>query len=414
MEKIEDFRRRAKKWLAENMPRLPEHASSEIDFDAPAWDESRTLQRKLFEGGFAGLCYPREYGGQGLPKEYQDVFNEECAGYQMPLHLNITTLSICGPTILEMGSDHLKRKHIPSILRGEEVIVQFLSESCGGSDLAGIRTRAERRDDAFIVNGSKVWTSYAYAADIALCLVRTNWDVPKHRGLTMLIMDVRAKGLRMSPIRQVNRNTEFCEEFFEDVAVPVENVVGEIDRGWEVAIRLLYHERNAVGGNSPYSSGITEGPRTDVGQFAPSLSQLLDMAERTGRSRDPYVRELIGESHILSTVHEALAKRVGERMRAGAMPEIAGSLIRLFSAISAVRRTDIGLEIAGSCATAYDDELGKMFGEGFLMRQTSCLGGGSSEMSRNIISERLLNMPREHAPDKDLPFKELIKLTAKQ
>jgi alkylation response protein AidB-like acyl-CoA dehydrogenase len=408
VETVESFRLRARKWTAANLERLPEDQDSgEIDQranDDGAWQQARQLQRKLFDGGFAGICYPKEYGGLGLTPAHQKAFNEEVAGYEMPLLLNIPTFSICGPAILDLGTEEQKLAHLPAVIRGDEVLVQFLSEPRGGSDLAGVNTRATKDGDVFILNGSKIWSSGAYAADFGLCLTRTDWDAPKHRGLTMLMVKVHQPNVTINRIKQVNGNNEFCQEFFDNVEVPVSEVLGEINGGWSAASRLLYHERLAVGGGSPFVSGGASRPRR-----AATVSKLKELVRRTGQATDPRVRELVAESHILEKVQAQLVERVVTGMRGGQLPPHAGAIIRLFSGESAVRRAEIGIEVAGPHAVAGDnDRSGDLdFGVSFLARQASCLGGGSTEMARNIISERILGMPREYAADRDVPFSQV-------
>ena len=172
-------------------------------------------RRKLWDGGFAGICFPREYGGLGLPIEYQRAFDIESRNYEMPIILNTPTFTICAATILDMGSEEQKRTHIGGALRGDEVLVQLLSEPSGGSDLAGVITRAERHGDTWVINGAKTWSTSAFAADYGLMLARTNWDVPKHEGLTMFLVPINAPGITLRRIKQVNGSVEFCEEFFD-------------------------------------------------------------------------------------------------------------------------------------------------------------------------------------------------------
>jgi alkylation response protein AidB-like acyl-CoA dehydrogenase len=408
-ESVASFRSRARSWLAENMPRLPDSSGGDedqlLEFSDDVWPRARELQRILQAGGFAGICFPMEYGGLGLTPEHQRAFNEECIGYEMPLVLNTPTFSICGATVLDMASEEQKQQHLPAVIRGDEIMVQFLSEPRGGSDLAGVTTRATRDGDVFVLNGSKIWSSGAYAADWALCLARTDWDAPKHRGMTMFLVKVHQPGIDIKRIKQVNGNTEFCQEFFDDVQVPVSDVVGEINGGWAVASRQLFHERNAVGGGSPYVSGPSL-----IGRRSATTPGLADLARRTGQSGDSHVRELIAESHTLSRVQQHLINRVVAGMRADQLPPAAGAVIRLFSGDSTSRRAEIGLEVAGShAATAGPgtDDGGLAYGDSFLMRQAGSLGGGSTEMARNIISERILGMPREYAADRDVPFKQV-------
>jgi alkylation response protein AidB-like acyl-CoA dehydrogenase len=256
----------------------------------------------------------------------------------------------------------------------------------------------------FILNGSKIWSSGAYAADYGICLTRTDWDAPKHRGLTMMLVKIHQPGVVVNRIKQVNGNAEFCQEFFDNVEIPLANVVGEINGGWSAASRLLYHERLAVGGGSPYVSGASPGgPR----RAAPS-SKLKELVKRTGQSNDARVRELVAESHMLDRVQAQLVDRVVAGMRVGELPPHAGAIMRLFSGESAVRRAEIGVEVAGPHAIAAGEGDGDLeFGISFLARQGACLGGGSTEMARNIISERILGMPREFAADRDVPFNQV-------
>ncbi|HEX4657001.1 MAG TPA: acyl-CoA dehydrogenase family protein [Streptosporangiaceae bacterium] len=409
LESVESFRERAREWIAGNLAPVSSAASQGPDAGAggrgeAAWLHARRLQARLNAGGFAGICYPRQYGGLGLTPAHQRAFNEEVAGYEMPILLNTPTFTICGPTILDMGSEEQKREHLAAAIRGDEVLVQFLSEPAGGSDLAGSTTRATRDGDVFILSGSKIWSSAAYAADYALCLARTDWEVPKHRGLTMFLLKVGQPGIQIHRIRQVDGSSEFCQEFFDDVEVPLSAVVGEINGGWAVALRQLFHERVAVGGGSPYYSG----PAQSVRQDSP-VEDLIDLVRRAGRDGDACARELVAEFHALGKIHAHLVDRVAAGMRSGQLPPEAGSLIRLFSGESATRRAEIALELAGPAAAISGPAVPSEpdIGVRFLFRQASSLGGGSTEMARNIISERMLGMPREYAPDRDVPFSQV-------
>ena len=406
LEDVESFRLRARAWLAGSMPRLNpnEDGSMEAVFargDA-IWPRARELQRMLYDGGFAGICFPREYGGLGLTRAHQQAFNEECAGFEMPLALNTPTFSICGATVLDMASEEQKQQHLPAIIRGDEVMVQFLSEPRGGSDLAGVTTRATRDGDVFILSGSKIWSSGAYAADYALCLTRTDWDAPKHRGMTMFLLKVHQPGIDIKRIKQIGGNNEFCQEFFDDVVVPASAVVGEVNGGWAVASRQLFHERNAVGGGSPYVSGGGGPPRR-----GPSSAALAEVVRASGQADDVYVRELVAEAHAISRIQQQLISRVTDGMRTEQLPPPAAAIMRLFGGQAATRIAEINVEILGSHAVVADDNAGLEYGRSFLMRQAGSLGGGSTEMARNIISERVLGMPREFAADRDVPFSQV-------
>jgi alkylation response protein AidB-like acyl-CoA dehydrogenase len=403
-DELEAYRLRARTWLAETMPRLPEGRDNwQLAQEDEMAVRARELQRLLFDGGYAGICYPKEYGGQGLTRAHQRAFTQESMGYQMPTTFNVPTLTILAPTVLDFGTEEQKKRHIPAILKGEELWVQFLSESSGGSDLAGLVTTATRDGDVFALNGSKIWSSGAHRADYALCLARTDWHAPKHRGLTCFILKIHQPGIDVRQIKMVNGSDEFCQEFFDDVAIPVDDVVGQVNDGWTVASRLLFHERDAVGGGSPYSSG--SGGRGGQGG---GRNDLVELALATGRAHDPRVRQLLAEARVNELVAGQLIQRVTTGITTGAFPGPAGSLPRLFAATNSERRADIGLEIAGSRAAAWTagDPAGLQAIE-YLGRQGGSLGGGSNEMQRNIISERVLGMPREYAADKDRPFDEV-------
>ncbi|MBV8789820.1 MAG: acyl-CoA dehydrogenase family protein, partial [Mycobacterium sp.] len=197
-ESVDAFRGRAREWLAANMPRLdPDRPPNAARDDEDAWQRARELQKRLYEGGFAGICFPREYGGLGLDVVYQQAFTAESIPYEMPVILNVPTFTICCASLLDTGTEAQKTQHIAAALRGDEVLVQLLSEPSGGSDLAGLITRAERDGDDWIVNGAKTWSTSAFAADYGLCLARTDWNVPKHEGLTMFLVPIAHPGITL-------------------------------------------------------------------------------------------------------------------------------------------------------------------------------------------------------------------------
>ncbi len=320
-ESVEQFRARARAWLAENMPRIdPASPPAAHRDEERCWQRARELQKRLHGGGFAGICFPREYGGLGLDYSYQKAFDEESITYEMPLILNIPTFTICCATLLDSGSEQQKKQHIAAALRGDEVLVQLLSEPSGGSDLAGVLTRADRQGDRWVLNGAKTWSTSAFAADYALCLARTNWDVPKHEGLTMFLVPIAAPGITLRRITQLNGSTEFCEEFLDGVEVGDDAVVGEVDGGWAVASQQLYHERRAVGMGSEFSSGSgSEGGRATTVDF-------VALAERTGQADNERVREMAGRVLVYRAVSEQLAEHVYHSVRDGRLPPAGGTL----------------------------------------------------------------------------------------
>ncbi|MGO8939565.1 MAG: acyl-CoA dehydrogenase family protein [Mycobacterium sp.] len=401
-ESVEEFRSRARSWLAANMPPLDPEEAARLERDgAASWQRARELQRILYAGGFAGICFPREYGGLGLGYEYKKAFDAESVPYETPLLLNVPSFAICCATILDMGSEEQKRSHIHAALRGDEVLVQMLSEPSGGSDLAGVITRADRRDGRWIINGAKTWTTWAFAADYGLCLARTDWDATKHDGLTMFLVPLRHPGITINRVRQVNGSVEFCEEFLDDVDVGDDAVVGEPGKGWEVASRQLYHERRTMGDGSEYTSGPGIVAAQDVS------IDLMSLVDRTNQGESERVREMVGRALVHRAVHGQLSEHVFHAVASGSLPPAAGSIIRLFMAANHDVETDTADAVAGAAAVVADDEELLKIGTRYLGRQIASIGGGTTEMARNVIGERVLNFPREHAADRGVPFNQV-------
>ncbi len=408
VEDLEEFRARARAFVRANLRPLDSRQSigplrnertDEEELVAVARD--REVQRMLFDAGLAGICFPREYGGQGLTPEHQRALNHELAGYEYPARIQAPTLSPCAAVLLDFGTEAQKLEHLPAILKGEEIWMQFLSEPSGGSDVAGALTSAVRDGDEWILNGSKIWTTGAWWSDWGLCLARTNWDVPKHRGLTVFILPIRQPGLEVHRIEMLNGSKEFCQEFLTDVRVPDSDRIGDIDDGWTVGTRWMFHERMLT--NSPLvtvPAGMTHGGG-DVSMDA--------LAREAGRLDDPYVRDLVGEARMLEIVDRALRRRIGEGIATGAMPDQSAAIGRLFTGVTSARIRTIAFEIAGAAGAAWTAEDGELAncGSDFLLRQVSTIGGGTTEMARNVISERVLGMPRERALDRDVAFRDV-------
>ncbi|BBZ28211.1 acyl-CoA dehydrogenase [Mycolicibacterium madagascariense] len=401
-ETVAEFAARARAWLAENMPRIdPAHPPlADRGAEAP-WLRARELQQKLYAGGFAGICFPREYGGLGLPYAYQKAFDQESRNYEMPIILNTPTFTICAATILDTGSEDQKRRHIAGAIRGDEVLVQLLSEPSGGSDLAGVITRAERRGDRWIINGAKTWSTSAFAADYGLLLARTSWDVPKHEGLTMFLVPIASPGITMRRILQVDGGNEFCEEFFDDLELGDDAVVGEVNDGWAVASRQMYHERRAVGGGSEFASGLgAEGDTDQDVDYAAILAA-------TGQADDVRAKEMAGRALVHRAVQEQLVDHVYHGVLDGSLPAAAGSIIRISHAETIQFEIDTVVALIGSAGVVDDGSGLSRYGDRFLSRQTASLGGGTNEIARNIIGERILGFPREYAADRGVPFNQV-------
>lgn len=401
-ESVAEFAARARTWLAENMPRIdPDNPPFADRGEDGPWQRARELQKKLYEGGFAGICFPREYGGLGLPIAYQRAFDAESRAYELPIILNTPTFTICAATILDTGTEEQKRDRIGAAIRGEEILVQLLSEPSGGSDLAGVITRADRRGDKWIINGAKTWSTSAFAADYGLLLARTDWDVPKHEGLTMFLVPIKSPGITMRRIKQVDGGIEFCEEFFDDLELPADAVVGEVNKGWEVASRQMFHERRAVGGGSEFASGI--GPEGSSDQPVDYVALLAE----SGQTDDVRVRAEAGRALVRRAVQEQLIDHVYHGVLDGSLPPAAGSIIRITHAETVQFEIDTALAISGSRGVVDDGTGLFVYGERFPSRQAASLGGGTNEIARNIIGERVLGFPREPAADRGVPFNQV-------
>ena len=400
---LAEYREQVRTWMSENMPRRdpvnPWHPTHDDDEQS---SRNRELQRRLYDGGYAAVCYPKEYGGQSLTAAHQKIIDDVSMGFDMPLLFSVPTLSICGPVILEFGTEEQRQRYIPAWIRGEELWVQFISEPSGGSDMAGALTRADRDGDEFIINGSKIWSTFAQRSDYALMLARTNWEVPKHRGLTMFIVPIHHPGIEIHPIQMVDRTEEFCQEFFNDVVIPAENVVGEVNDGWTVASRLLFHERAAVGNASPYTQGRHRG------RSASGLADLVAVARDRGSNDEGRVRQLLGQLETTRRLEHLLSARIVKGIEGSHLPSPAGSLVRLFHGLAQVERQTVAFELQRDHALVWNTgESSGGYGLEYVQRQQACIGGGTTEMARNIISERILGMPREPAADRDLPFSQV-------
>ena len=407
IEPVEEFRLRAREWIKANLgPQQPwdrtQHCKDDEE-ELVAVARDRALQRKIFDGGFAGICMPKEYGGQGLTAEHNRAFNEELSGHEYPSRFAVPTFNPCASTILEFCTAEQKAAHLPAILKGDEVWVQLLSEPGGGSDVAGITTAAVRDGDHWVLNGSKVWTSRAWWADWGIILARTNWDLPKHQGMTVFLVPLRAPGVEIQRIVRLNGESEACQEFFTDVRIPDTDRMGEIDAGWTIGQRWMYHER--LGHNSPYVTTPIGG--TKVSAHEPSV---VALARKAGRLNDPAVRELIGEHRALGIVTQQLSRRIATAASSGKGNVDMSSVDRVFRGVSSARRSTLAFEIAGSGASVWDeDEEGATdaVGMNFLMRQVGSIGGGTTEISRNVVAERVLGMPREASGDKGVAFRDI-------
>ncbi|HEX5097107.1 MAG TPA: acyl-CoA dehydrogenase family protein [Acidimicrobiia bacterium] len=395
----EYFRDRARVWLADHAPRRLTVADQQ---DPEYWSRARSFQRMQHAAGFAGIAWDERYGGQGLSLAHQMVFNDEAAGYELPSDAFQITLAILGMTILEHGSEEQKEGLLPEMLRGESVWVQLLSEPGAGSDLAAARMRAERDGDEWILNGEKVWSSFAQWSDHAMVLARTDWDVPKHAGLTMFVMRLDTPGVTLLPLRQMSGDEEFCQEFFDDVRLGADAVLGKVNGGWPVASAMFKYSRLMTSG-----AGLT-GPTfaKDRGGDPDPGRELIDLVNASERGSDPHVRQLIAHVVVDNVVSGLLANRIA----ANPDPN-AGNIAKMFGALVLQRRCEIELELRGESFIGWapEDAPGARPLFEYLKGRTASVAGGTHEVMKNNVGERLLGLPREPQLDKDLPFRAVIR-----
>jgi alkylation response protein AidB-like acyl-CoA dehydrogenase len=372
------FRATLRAWLAKHKPARAERVPHD---DASLADEFaflKTWQRTLHDAGYVGLLWPREYGGHAAPPVHQAILNEELARARAPQLLNRVGINNAGPTLITHGSAAQKARLLPPILSGDEMWCQLFSEPGAGSDLAAVRTRAERDGDHFRVSGQKVWTSYAQFSRWAILIARTNPQAAKHKGLSYFVLDMQSPGITIRPLTQATGSTEFSEVFLEDVAVPVANVIGAIDRGWEIAMTTLAHER-----------GTGFAFKEQVLQRI-ALDDVAALARERGRTSDPVVRQAIARAHVDVEVMRLLNCRTLTRLARDLEPGPESSIVKLFWAGLTQRIQELALEVAGVDAVRADGR----FAQSFLWSRVSSIAGGTSEVQANIIAQRMLGLPR--------------------
>jgi alkylation response protein AidB-like acyl-CoA dehydrogenase len=393
------FRLKAREWMAGRLPpRVPDEPI--LDWSDPELvARDRVIQRALWDGGLAGITLPVAYGGLGLSERFEDIFHEEAEPYRLPWHFGNAFNVVVGDLLVH-GSESLKLHYIPRILNGEHIWCQLLSEPSGGSDLAGLQTRATQVPGGWKLNGSKVWTTGGDGSDMGICLARTDPDVPKHSGLTMFVVDMKSPGMDVRRLTLIDGTIDFCQEFLDDVFVPDDHVVGEVNRGWTVVGTHLMNERSGIG--KGWHIGLRRAATAEHLELSPRVIKLV---KEQGLEKAPHARQLAGEAFVLDIVQTLLTRRAASAMRAGAPPVLA-AVMSLAGARSAARRSAILSELAGPAGVAALPGEGDL-DVGLWRVMTHAIGGGTAEMQANSVSERLLGLPREMTFDRDTPFNKL-------
>jgi alkylation response protein AidB-like acyl-CoA dehydrogenase len=402
---VDDFRVKVREFLATHATTNTDGGSADRHDDGDAVVvRGKTFQNALADAGLAALTYPVEFGGAGLDAEHQKVFDEESNGYEMPSRQFMVGIGICAPTLLEYGTDEQRRTYLPALLRADAVWCQLFSEPGAGSDVASLQTRAERDGDEWVVNGQKVWTSGAHYADYGLLVARTNRDVPKHRGISMFIVDMHSPGITSRPLRQIDGRAHFNEVFLDDVRLPADAIVGQVDDGWRVTLAMLANERVAIGAGGSSQSLSSDG-----------YGSVLRLARARGRTDDPEVRQELAELYVLERILALLGMRIREALVSGRAPGPEGSVAKLAATVLGKQSASLGMAIAGAGGLAWssDDASGGHEASAFLFAPMLGIAGGTTEIQKNIIGERVLGLPKDPAVDKDLPFRDLLVGTQK-
>jgi alkylation response protein AidB-like acyl-CoA dehydrogenase len=409
---VDDYRARARAWLAANCERKDPAAIAaggslrgHHEFTRQEIDAERPKQKHLYESGFAGITWPKEFGGQGLTDQHERAFVEESLPYQLPDFgiVGGTTFNVCAQVMLAHATDDFNRRHLPRMLAGDELWCQFFSEPVAGSDLAGVQTRATRDGDTWVLNGAKVWSSWAHLADYGLCLARTDWSVPKHRGLTWFGVPVDAPGVTLRVIRQINGGADFCEEFFDDVVIPDAERIGDVNDGWTVTRTMLVFERGTRPEEKP------SGP-VEPGALA---SDFVDVARSLGRAGDPAARQLIAKAHSVDFLREVLQRRLARRLKQAGGDAGIAAYGALAHGVFDAERAVWGMELARGDSIAWDTDdaqgPGASTALAFLNGRVYAIAGGTDQMQRNAISEQVLGLPREPSWERDKPFDQVLR-----
>jgi alkylation response protein AidB-like acyl-CoA dehydrogenase len=382
----ERFRAELREWLAANSPGDWGKIRAELKNREAQAAFLIAWQRKLHAAGYVGLQWPAAYGGRGATIMEQALFYEEMARARAPELPNAIGLDMAGPALMTHATETQKRLHLPRILSAEHIFCQGFSEPNAGSDLASVQTRAERTNGRYVINGQKVWTSYAHYANWCILLARTDPAAPKHKGLTFFLVDMRSPGFTVRPLRQMSGDAEFNELYFDDLEVPADNVVGRENGGWDVAITTLMFER---------------GPRALSRQLIlrQGMAEALELAKARGKAGEPVVRQRLAQALIDSEVLRYANLRLLTRLIRGEPPGPEGSASKLFFSETWQRLLELGVELQGPYAALWqgtDRAVDDAWWQFRMLRSRGdTIAGGTSEVMKNILAERVLGLPKD-------------------
>jgi alkylation response protein AidB-like acyl-CoA dehydrogenase len=397
---LDTFRAEVRSWLADNYPVELRDSKTTSDPEA-VWggrpfvgsdDPQIVWMRRIASRGWTAPTWPTEYGGGGLTPEQARALDQELSAGRYRPPLMSFGLWMLGPVLLEYANDAQKREHLPKIVAGEIRWCQGYSEPGAGSDLASLATRCEDAGDHWLINGQKIWTSYANRADWCFCLVRTDTS-KKHEGISFVLIDMTTPGVETRPIKLISGESPFCETFFTDVKIPKENMVGRLNGGWEIAKRLLQYERQNISGGFASGGGGAGGAAGDVAEIA---KQYIGVDE-TGALADPELRSRITQNRIDLKAFYLTLSRVAAESKASNGPSAATSIIKYAAATLAQQRSELMVEAMGHNALGWDGDdytpFEKTVTRGWLRSKGNSIEGGTSEVNINVVSKRVLGLP---------------------
>ena len=390
MSDLDQFRKETREWLEKNCPQgMRDPIKSEKDqcWGGRNWkyqsEDQRVCMERMAARGWTAPQWPAEYGGGGLSKAEAKILREELGRIKARRALDSFGVDMLGPALLKFASEEQKKRYIPAIVNGEIRWCQGYSEPNAGSDLASLQARAEDRGDHFLVNGQKVWTSYADKSDWIFCLVRTDFEAPKHQGISFLLIDMDSPGVSTRPIKLISGSSPFCETFFEDVKVPKENLVGELNKGWEIAKYLLTHEREMIGG-----FGIAMTGRETLGGTA-----LRIRGDKDGKLQDGGLRADITAFEIDEIAFALTLERTVAETKAGQGAGAASSMLKYFGTELNKIRNELLMSIGGPAALEWGGDHQITQVKHWLRSKGNSIEGGTSEIQLNIIPRRVLGLP---------------------
>jgi alkylation response protein AidB-like acyl-CoA dehydrogenase len=394
------FRAEARAFLDANATRKSRRSVAHRYGDTDAGDVARAKawQARKADAGFAGITWAKEWGGRGGTPMQQIIWNQEEANYETPPNIFLIGLGMCLPTMIAYAKPDQLRRYVQPALRGDEIWCQLFSEPSGGSDVGGLRTRAEKHGDDWVINGQKIWTSGAHYSDYGLLLTRSDPNVQKHAGLTAFFIDMKSPGVEVRPIHQMSGASNFNEVFFTDLRIPDAQRLGAPGAGWKVAITTLMNERLAA----------SENRRPDIHDLI-ELARALDIDGRPAIA-DPAVRARIAEWHAQSAGLTYTRFRVLTALSRGQTPGPENSIFKLVNAAKQQSMSSFGMDLLGMAGGVMDPDLAPMqamFQDSLLSAPGMRIAGGTDEILRNIIAERVLGLPGDVRVDKDLPFSQL-------